>query len=459
MTRKQKAESKAHEGEQSPKKVKNENDQDGRKNGKTDTEKEYGEFCKAIREHLSVAQMREILQMNGQDSSGTPGTVISRCQDLLFFGPPDKCPLCNGSLDFDRIRYYCTGFYSEWSSCTFKTKNPTRKEESIKLPDSVLKTPVADLLKKYQDPSNRPRQGAPTKPLSGIMIALSSRLSRSHQYWKREIEKHGGMVSNSVKGITCLVATAAERDRGGSNKLSDALEQGIPVVREEWLVDSIEKHEPQPLEAYDVASDLVVAGKGIPLDKQDPSEEGLETLSAELKLYGKRGVYKDTKLQEQGGQILEKDGIVYNCAFVHCDIGRSINEYCIMQLITVPDSNLHMYFKKAKIGDDRNAEERLEEWENVDNAIKEFIRLFEEITGNEFEPWEREKKFEKKRLSFFPIDMDDGVEVRHGGLGLRQLGVAALHSNLEPKVANFMKILCSQEIYRYSLYQFCVALR
>ncbi|KAJ4828054.1 Poly [ADP-ribose] polymerase 3, partial [Turnera subulata] len=375
MTRKQKAESKAHEGEQSPKKVKNENDQDGRKNGKTDTEKEYGEFCKAIREHLSVAQMREILQMNGQDPSGTPGTVIN----LLFFGPLDKCPLCNGSLDFDRIRYYCTGFYSEWSSCTFKTKNPTRKEEPIKLSDSVLKTPVADLLKKYQDPSNRPRQGAPTKPLSGIMIALSSRLSRSHQYWKREIEKHGGMVSNSVKGI--------------------------PVVREEWLVDSIEKHEPQPLEAYDVASDLVVAGKGIPLDKQDPSEEGLETLSAELKLYGKRGVYKDTKLQEQGGQILEKDGIVYNCAFVHCDIGRSINEYCIMQLITVPDSNLHMYFKKAKIGDDRNAEERLEEWENVDNAIKEFIRLFEEITGNEFEPWEREKKFEKKRLSFFPVDM------------------------------------------------------
>lgn len=55
--------------------------------------------------------------------------------------------------------------------------------------------------------------------------------------------------------------------------------------------------------------------------------------------------------------------------------------------------------------DDANAEERLEEWTNVADAIKEFVRLFEDITGNEFEPWEREKKFQKKPLKFYPIDM------------------------------------------------------
>lgn len=76
-----------------------------------------------------------------------------------------------------------------------------------------------------------------------------------------------------------------------------------------------------------------------------------------------------------------------------------------MQLISVPESNLHLYYKKGRIGDDSRAEERLEEWENVDNAIKEFTRLFEEVTGNEFEPWEREKKIEKKLLKFYPVDM------------------------------------------------------
>jgi poly [ADP-ribose] polymerase len=49
------------------------------------------------------------------------------------------------------------------------------------------------------------------------------------------------------------------------------------------LLDSIEKQEPQPMEAYDVVSDLSVEGKGIPWDKQDPSEEALESISAEVK--------------------------------------------------------------------------------------------------------------------------------------------------------------------------------
>lgn len=53
-------------------------------------------------------------------------------------------------------------------------------------------------------------------------------------------------------------------------------------MREEWLVDSIEKQKTQPLEAYDIVSDLSVEEKGIPWDKQDPSEEALESISAEV---------------------------------------------------------------------------------------------------------------------------------------------------------------------------------
>lgn len=45
-------------------------------------------------------------------------------------------------------------------------------------------------------------------------------------------------------------------------------------------------------------------------------------------MYGKRGVHKDTKLQDEGGKILEKDGLLYNCALSVCDQGRGLNEYC-----------------------------------------------------------------------------------------------------------------------------------
>ncbi|CAJ2654664.1 protein ADP-ribosyltransferase PARP3 [Trifolium pratense] len=454
MTRKQKAESKAQEVEHTPKKAKVENE-GGHTNGKSASNvlEEYDEFCKATNDKLSLEQMKEILEANGLDSSGSDLEITRRCQDLLFFGALEKCTVCNGNLEFDGRRYACRGFYSEWSSCTFSTRDPPRKEEPIKLPDSVQNSPVSDLLKKYQDQSKRPQRdlGLAIKPFTGMMISLMGRLNRTHGYWKTTIEKHGGRVVNSIIGATCLVASPAERERGGTSKLAEAMERSIPVVREAWLTDSIEKQEPQPLEAYDLASDLSVAGKGIPWDKQDPGEEAIESLSAELKLYGKRGVYKDTKLQEQDGKIFEKDGILYNCAFSVCDQGRKLNDYCVMQLIIVPENRLHLYFKKGRVGDDPNAEERLEECENVDNAIKEFVRLFEEITGNEFESWEKEKKFEKKPLKFYPIDMDDGVEVRHGALGLRQLGIAATHCKLEPVVANFMKVLCSQEIYKYAL--------
>ncbi|KAI4334250.1 hypothetical protein L6164_018962 [Bauhinia variegata] len=442
MTRKQKAEYKLHEAEHSPKKAKPEND-NGQTNGKStaDIAAEFDEFCKAVSEHLSVDQMRQILEANSIDSSGSDLEVSRRCQDLLFYGALEKCPVCNGSLEFDGRRYSCRGFYSEWASCTFRTRDPQRKQEPVKLPDSVQNTAISDLLKKYQDPNRRPHRelGSADKPLTGMMISLMGRLTRTH------------IVLLNYSGATCLVASPAERERGGTSKLAEAMERGIPVVRETWLTDSIEKQEPQPLEAYDLVSDLSVAGKGIPWDKQDPGEEAIESLSAELKLYGKRGVYKDTKLQEQGGQIFEKDGILYNCAFSLCDQGRGVNDYCVMQLIMVPENRLHLYYKKERVGDDPNADERLEEFENVDNALKEFVRLFEEITGNEFEPWEREKKFQKKPLKFCPIDMDDGVEVRHGALGLRQLGIAVTHCKLEPQVANFMKVFCSQEIYKYAL--------
>ncbi|KAL9171429.1 hypothetical protein ABFS82_04G208100 [Erythranthe guttata] len=459
VTRKQKAEAKT-DAELSPKKAKiedeNEEENGQGQNGKSieAIKAEFEKFCKATSEHLSIKQMREILEANGQDSTLSDDAVVPRCQDILFYGPLDSCPVCGGPLEVsNNMNYSCKGVYSEWSTCTFTTTEPPRKDEPIKLPDSVKSSNVADLLREHQDVKSRPsRKSTVTdKPFKGMMISLAGRLTRTHQYWKTKIEKHGGKVASSIIGVTCLVVSPAERERGGSSKVVEAMEKGIPIVREAWLSDSIEKKKPQPLDEYDVISDITVAGRDIPLYHQDPTEEALETITAELKVYGKRGVHKDTKLQDDGGQILEKDGILYNCAFTSSDKGRGVNDFCIVQLITVPESKLYMYYKRGKIGDSTAAEERLDEWDNVDNAIKEFVKQFEGLTGNEFEPWEREKKIEKKMQMFFPIDLDDGVEIRHGGLGLRQLGVAAAHCKLDSKVANFMKVLCSQEIYRYAL--------
>ncbi|XP_043699940.1 protein ADP-ribosyltransferase PARP3 [Telopea speciosissima] len=451
-TRKHKTENKA---DHKNKKAKPESGDNGQPKGKQadDIAAEFEEFCKATREHLSIKQMQAILEANDQNPSDSDDAVVPQCQDALFYGPLERCPVCNGSFECNRFEYTCSGVSSEWSSCPYTTTVAPRKEEALKIPNELRNSPAFDLIKKYQEPGNRSHRTLipKDKPFMGMTIALSGRLSRNHHHWKSEIEKHGGKVSNTVLGVTCLVVNPAERERGGSLKITEALERDIPVVREAWLVDSIEKQAPQPLEAYDVASDLTAYGKGIPWDKQDPSEEALESFSTELKLHGKRGVYKDTMLQERGGKIFEKDGILFNCALSLCDQRRGLNDYCIMQLIMVPENHLHLYYKKGRAGDDARAEEKLEEWDNVDNAVKEFTRIFEEVTGNEFEPWEREKKFQKKVAKLYPIDMDDGIDAQYGGLSLRKLGIAATHCKLEPFVANFMKVLCSQDIYKYAL--------
>ncbi|XP_024985759.1 putative poly [ADP-ribose] polymerase 3 [Cynara cardunculus var. scolymus] len=452
MTRKQKAEK---QQDHPNKKPKSEDNQNGNATTKplSDIVAEFDNFCKATSQHLSIDQMREILEANNADASGSDDAVVPRCQDMMFYGALRECPVCGGTLRYDGQNYTCTGSYSEWSTCTYNTREPPRLEEPIRFPDFVQESGISDLLLKHQDPKGRPkREMKPTdRPFTGMIISLSGRLSRTHQYWKSKIEKHGGKVANHIIGATCLVVSPSERDRGGSSKVTEALEREIPVVREAWLSDSIEKQEPLPLDAYDVVSDLAVDGKGIPWAMQDPSQEALESLNAELKMYGKRGVHKDSNLDKEGGVIFEKDGILYNCAFSVCDRGRKVNEFCVMQLIMVPENRLHLYFKRGKVGADPRAEERVEERENIDDTIKEFAKLFEELTGNEFEPWEREKKIQKKHQKFFPIDMDDGYDVRYGGLGIRQLGTAAAHCKLDPLVANFMKVLCSQEIYRYAL--------
>ncbi|KAI3820526.1 hypothetical protein L1987_08074 [Smallanthus sonchifolius] len=71
-----------------------------------------------------------------------------------------------------------------------------------------------------------------------------------------------------------------------------------------------------------------------------------------------------------------------------------------MLLIMLPDNRLHLYMKKGKVGADPRVEERVEEWKNVDDAIKEFVKLFEELTGNEFGHGKERRKSKRNCRNF-----------------------------------------------------------
>lgn len=73
--------------------------------------------------------------------------VVCKCsQDMLFYGPLEKCPICGSDLEYAGSSYSCNGAYSEWSSCVFSTRDPPRKSEPIVYPDFVEETPISDVM-------------------------------------------------------------------------------------------------------------------------------------------------------------------------------------------------------------------------------------------------------------------------------------------------------------------------
>lgn len=56
-------------------------------------------------------------------------------------------------------------------------------------------------------------------------------------------------------------------------------------------------------------------------------------------------------------------------------------------------------------------------------------------------------------LLYVDFVQDVGVDVRHGGASVRQLGSAAAHCRLDPSVSFLVKQLCGQEIYRYPVHE------
>lgn len=83
MTRKQKAEKQEHEQSpnKKPKSEDNNNNNNGNKSNNkslTDIVAEFDNFCKTTSQHLSIKQMREILEANNANSSGSDDAVVPR---------------------------------------------------------------------------------------------------------------------------------------------------------------------------------------------------------------------------------------------------------------------------------------------------------------------------------------------------------------------------------------------
>jgi poly [ADP-ribose] polymerase len=151
----------------------------------------------------------------------------------MFYGPLDKCPVCGGQLECKGLKYNCTGTHSEWACCSFSTNNPSRRGGPIKVPDDVKNDFVRKVTKlhfeylfaifaaclgllyiscilflllqwlKQQEGNKYPKRNLDDEGIfSGMMIALSGRMSRSHviplNIASNSLYVNGFQESNSV---------------------------------------------------------------------------------------------------------------------------------------------------------------------------------------------------------------------------------------------------------------------
>ncbi|EFJ15760.1 hypothetical protein SELMODRAFT_422701 [Selaginella moellendorffii] len=427
--------------------------------------KNFHEFVEKLKSNVSEEEARAILSENAQEMDSSI-SVYEHCADQMMYGPLEPCPSCGGALKFAVHEYTCTGYISEWSKCGFSTKNVPRKKEPLKIPKQ-LKNDYITKWEQEHDTEKRPvrhtedsAKPAPGKPFSGMHILLAGRTKRPQYKLRGDFEKHGGKVAHALKeGITCLVVAESDLSSGVYAKIGDARSKNIPVVKESWLQDCLSKNEVLDFAPYLFGAQAEGdkrAAKKQQVDQGVAADQNVDSstyLTDEIKLAGKKYVHKDSELDKEGGRVFEHEGIVYNCAFSICDQTSGLNHCAAQQLVQVPDGTLYFYHKRGRLATGVPVNERMDEQTDVNKAIHNFAALFKEITGNEFEAWEREKKFTKKRSKFYPVDMDDVCDARAGGLQDQQLGVVAVHCKLDPKVARFCKCLFSQAVYRHAMFE------
>ncbi|CAA6662611.1 unnamed protein product [Spirodela intermedia] len=397
-----------------------------------------------LKRHVSSAELREMLEANEQDSAGQ-NTIygndgnfvsslpfwftISNCLlfrssvDGMLFGALAKCPLCSGSLYYSSGQYYCHGYISAWSKCSYSTAQPVRLKAKWKVPEETsnqylvkwfrtqkVKKPERLLPQSSKKASmdqfaDRSSEKSNVEGLRSLKVALTGKLKDTMEDWKKKLASVGGDVLSKIsKGTNCLVVSEEVDD--SDPEIRKARRMKIPIVREDYLTDCISKQRKLPFDAY----------------KVELGSETLKSGTLTVKVKGRSAVHESSGLQDTG-HILEDGKSIYNTTLNMSDLSTGINRY-------------PHWWKKI-------------EQMSKSEAIDEFKRLFLEKTGNSWETWEQKHNFMKQPGRFFPLDIDYGVKQAP-----KRKDPNNTKSLLAPQLVALMKMLFDIETYRAAMMEF-----
>lgn len=212
--------------------------------------------------------------------------------------------------------------------------------------------------------------------------------------------------------------------------------RSVPIVKEQYLLDCLEKKEKLSTDSYKL-------------------ELGLKPAIVKVKVKGRGAVHEDSGLQDTG-HIVEEGKTIFATTLNRSELATGINRCCKLQAMSSqfeyklyedgsrvivqhrlsscleslrPFINLssnnplvcsfyvlqlieedakktvhHLYRKWGRVGNDRIGGDKIEKLSKA-KGIEEFKRLFKEKTGNEWESWVNRENFEKQPGKFYPLDI------------------------------------------------------
>ncbi|XP_022967405.1 poly [ADP-ribose] polymerase 1 [Cucurbita maxima] len=409
--------------------------------------KELWKLKDDLKKNVTTVEMREMLESNDQDSTGSELDLRDRCADGMMFGALAKCPICSGSIRYSGGMYRCHGYQSAWSKCSYSTREPERLTGKWKVPEEtsnqylskwfksqkgakpirLLPPPSFSSANGNQGPNSQ-SQSSKAESLAELRVSFCG-LTDSVGEWKRKIEGEGGAVHPKIKKDTNCLVVSGDMDEYNA-EMKKARRTKIPIVREEYLVDCFRKQ------------------KKLPYDRYKVEAAGESTSLVTVKVKGRSAVHESSGLQDTG-HILEDKKSIYNTTLNMSDLSTGINSYYILQIIQDDkSSDCYVFRKWGRVGNEKIGGVKLEEMQKPD-AIREFKRLFLEKTGNPWEAWEQKQNFEKQPGRFFPLDIDYGV---NKDMTKKPKNYSV--TKLAPQLAELMKMLFNVETYRAAMMEF-----
>lgn len=397
-----------------------------------------------LRKHVTASELREMLEINKQNSKGSELDLRDRCADGMLFGRLEKCPLCSGYLFYSGGMYKCSGFLSAWSKCSYSTTESVRVPGKWNIPEGSENEYLGKWFKsqKAKKPVRVLPPPTPGKPsgtpstkderLEDLKVAINGLPGQSMEEWRNKLEEVGGQIHEKVKKDTnCLVV--GEMVNGQNAEVKKARRMKLPIVRENYLVDCLKRQKKLPFDLYKIEALGETSGSGV----------------VTVKVKGRGAVHEASGLQDTG-HILEVGKSIYNTTLNLSDLSTGVNSYYILQIIEEDKgSGCYVFRKWGRVGNEKIGGSKLDE-RSKEDAIEEFGRLFLEKTGNTWQAWERKVDFKKRPGKFFPLDIDYGVNKEM----VQRNDFKDSDSKLARPLLELMKMLFNVETYRAAMMEF-----